>query len=159
MRCKLNKTHEHPNLTILFNLPLIPNLTVYSMCTVRISPGTLSRQRYFLYRSSESLLLAEAFPLFCSKSPIKFNFYPLAAMDFVHHAQKLQGVEGEFVAAHGTKAVRADAVLDLKQADPQEMLERAPDSGFSANPGISHEAAIADRRLAGVGVGEGVEDN
>ncbi len=78
-------------------------------------------------------LPTEAFPLFCSKSPIKFDFYLLAAMDFVHHAQKLRGVKGEFVAAHGTKAVRADAVLDLKQTDPQKMLERTPDSRFSAN--------------------------
>ena len=80
-------------------------------------------------------------------------------MDFIDEVQKARGVEGEFVAAHGTKAIRADAVLDLEQTDPQEMLERATDSGFSADPRISHEAAIRDRRLAGLGVGEGIEDN
>jgi hypothetical protein len=112
-----------------------------------------------LYRYPESLLLAETFSLLDSKSPIKFDFYPLAAMDFIDEVQKARGVEREFVAAHGTEAVRADAVLDLKQTDPQEMLECAPDSGFSANSRISHEAAIRNRRLARLGVGEGIKDN
>ena len=86
-----------------------------------------------MYRYSESLLLTEAFSLFYPESPIKFDFYPLAVMNFIDEVQKLSGVERQSVAAHRTKAVRADAVLDLKQTDPQKMLERAPDSRFSAN--------------------------